>query len=77
MWTKEAPKKPGYYWATMRGELTGKEYTKPVHVYSTHRDGIVDIAFSDGDGFSIDSDMFIEWFSEEIAMPAKEYKTKG
>lgn len=72
MWTKNKPDKPGYYWVCVLGELSGKEYVHPVHVYSSKgKVSPVDMVFSDGDIFSIDSDKFVEWYSEQIAMPAK------
>ena len=46
------------------------DYVHPVLIYSLKRDGIVDTVFSDGKNFSINSDMFVEWYSEQIAMPA-------
>jgi len=70
MWTKEVPKKEGYYWVQSVGALSGKNYTHPVHVYCSKKDGKVDTVFSDGENFSIDSDMYVQWYSEEIAMPA-------
>jgi hypothetical protein len=71
MWTKEKPTKEGYYWVCSKGQLSDKEYTHPVHVYSSKKNGIIDIVFSDGENFNIKSDMFIQWFSEQILMPAK------
>jgi len=70
MWTKEKPKKEGYYWVQSIGVLFKKEYTHPVRVYCSKKGGKIDTVFSDGENFSIDSDMFIQWYSEEIAMPA-------
>lgn len=71
MWSKEKPTKEGYYWVEARGALTGKSYVHPVHVYCSKKNGPVDTIFSDGENFSINtSDMFVQWWSEEIAMPA-------
>jgi len=64
MWTKNKPTKDGYYWVTSVGQLTGRDYTHPVKVSGT-------TVFSDGENFSIDSDMFLEWYTEPIPMPAK------
>ena len=69
MWTKEVPKKEGYYWVQSVGSLLGKDYIHPVHVYSSKKDGEVDTVFSDGENFSINSDMFVQWYSEQIPMP--------
>jgi hypothetical protein len=73
MWTKEKPKEEGYYWVQSVGVLSGKDYVRPVHVYSSKRGGKIDTVFSDGENFSLDSDMFVQWYSEQIPMPALEY----
>jgi hypothetical protein len=77
MWNKNLPTKEGYYWVEERGCLTGKSYVHPVRIYSSKVGGTVDTVFSDGENFSINSDMFINWFSEQIAMPAKVFESKG
>ena len=75
MWSSKAPTEEGWYWVTSAGQLTGKDYTHPVHVYKRNKKlDKPDIVFSDGENFSIDSDMFKQWHSEEIAMPAKQYE---
>lgn len=76
MWTKKHPKEEGYYWVKAQGPLSGNTYVHPVHVYSSKNNNIVDTVFSDGENFNIDSDMFIEWYSESIVMPALIYKYK-
>jgi hypothetical protein len=70
MWTKNPPTKEGYYWVESRAILSDKSYVHPVHVYSSKKNGAVDTVFSDGENFSIKSGMFIQWYPEEIAMPA-------
>ena len=70
MWTKEPPKKEGYYWVYTHGELTGRKRICPVHAYCSNKDGIVSTVFYDGENFGIDCGLFEEWFSEEISMPA-------
>jgi hypothetical protein len=72
MWNKNPPIKEGYYWVCSKGQLSDKEYTHPVHVYSSKKNGIIDTVFSDGENFSLKSDRFILWYSKEIAMPPKQ-----
>lgn len=69
MWTNEKPQKEGYYWVQTKGILSGKDYIHPVRAYCSKKDGAVDTVFSDGENFSIESDMFIRWWSEEITRP--------
>lgn len=75
-WLKQHPKVEGFYWVRAQGQLTVKDYVHPVRVYSSKKNSIVDTIFSDGENFSIDSDMFVEWYPEQIAMPAKEFNNE-
>ena len=72
MWTKKAPERNGYYWVTQKNQLTEKEYTHPVRVYtSSSRSKKPDTVFSDGEYYDINDKIFIEWYSEQIPMPAQ------
>lgn len=69
MWSTEKPQKEGYYWVIAKGILSGRDYVHPVRVYCSKKGGAVDTVFSDGENFSIDSDMFNMWYSKEIYQP--------
>lgn len=75
MWDLNAPSEKGWYWVTQPGQLTGKDYTHPVHVYKSNKKlDKPDTVFSDGDNFKITSGMFKKWYSKQIPIPAKEFK---
>ena len=75
MWTKEIPKEEGYYWVKASGELSGKEYIHPVHLYKSNKEqSVPDTVFSDGDNFHIDHPLFIEWWPERIKEPHEKKK---
>ena len=76
MWTKESPKKEGYYWVRTKGALSGRDRVCPVHAYCSHKDGIVNTVFFDGENFAVDCGLFEEWFSKEIPMPDTVSHTK-
>jgi len=63
MWTKQVPIKNGYYWARSPSELSGKIYTRPVHLYNNQQ-----IVFSDGKIFGAQV-MNLEWWDVEIEQP--------
>jgi hypothetical protein len=70
----------GYYWVETRGVLTGKSYIHPVRVYSSKVGGTVDTVFSDGENFSINSDMFVDLsngFQNEFKRGRRTTKRKG
>ena len=76
-WSKNIPKIEGYYWVKAKGQLTGKDYVHPVHLYKSNGQfKEPNTVFSDGENFSVNNDMFIEWYSEQIAMPALLYKSE-
>lgn len=70
-WSKNKPTKEGTYWVMANTLLSRNKYIHPVKVYDSNQDGIVDTVFSDGENFSIDSDMFVLWFDEEIKEPER------
>jgi len=77
MWTKEIPKEEGYYWVKASGELSGKEYIHPVHLYKSNKEqSVPDTVFSDGDNFqfSYNHPLFIEWWPERIKEPHEKKK---
>ncbi len=72
MWTKKAPEKNGYYWVTEKVQTSEKEYTHPVHIgTSDSKSNKPDIVISDGLIFDINDERFIEWYHEQIPIPAK------
>ena len=73
MWKKEPPKKSGYYWVKQQGALSDKIFVHPVHIYNMKNEDIhkpSTTVFSDGENFSIKNERFLEWWNEEIPMPA-------
>lgn len=68
-WSKFQPTKEGTYWVMARAVMSGNKYIHPVKVYASKKGGKVDSVFSDGENFSIDSDMFVLWYEEEIKEP--------
>ena len=71
MWTRNPPKKEGYYWVKAAGQLTGKEYIHPVHVYEGVKGSGEWRIFSDGENFGEKCGLFKEWWNEEIPMPQR------
>ena len=68
-WTKEKPKVEGFYWLKAAGELSGKEYIHPVHVYKLNKEQeYPETVFSDGTNFSINHDLFLEWWDQPITL---------
>jgi hypothetical protein len=72
-WTKEKPKIGGYYWVKAAGDLTGKEYIHPVHVYRSNRHlEFPNMVFSDGENFNINHSLFKEWWDQQITTQTEE-----
>jgi len=63
-WINEPPTKDGYWWVRSRGVLNGEDYVHPVKVYND-----CSTVFSDGENFTIDCDLFLQWWDREIPTP--------
>jgi hypothetical protein len=68
MWSKTKPNEDGYYWLRSPGQLSGKPYIRPVHLYSSNEHSPQSTVFTDGENYSADSSDF-EWWSEKIKEP--------
>jgi hypothetical protein len=66
-WTNKKPTTDGFYWVKQTGELTGKIFSHIVHVYNK-----ATTVYSDGENFSIDTDIFLKWSDEPIEEPKPE-----
>jgi len=68
MWSMKKPTEDGYYWMRSPGQLSGRPYVRPVHLYSSNKESPQNTVFSDGENIEANREEY-EWWTEKIIKP--------